>query len=108
MEELNNIQKRRLKDCRFYKGEKECPAGFGQNERTLWFYESCWVHGGAAVDCIAEYEAYGLGDFCKDDPIPKGLKALLFNRYSMGSFSMESAVNGFKKLYKTYYYDKTL
>lgn len=92
-----------LRCCRFYKGEEACPEGLGQDEKMLWFYESCWVRSGASNDCIAEYDAYGLGDFCNDDPVPKSLKALLFNRYSMGCFSTKSAVEGFKRLYEAYY-----
>ena len=103
MEGLTDRQKSLLKSCRFYKGEEACPEGLGQDERMLWFYESCWVRGGASADCIAEYDAYGLGDFCKDDRVPKSLKALLFNRYAAGSFSMESAVEGFKRFYKAHY-----
>ena len=46
MEKLTDKQKQLLKSCRYYKGEKECPEGFDQNQQMLWFYESCWVRNG--------------------------------------------------------------
>lgn len=101
---LNDKQKQLLKNCRYYKGEKECPKGFDQNQQMLWFYESCWVRNGASSECIDEYKAYGLGRFCENDGVSIGLKALLFNRYAKGAYSMSSAVDGFKDFYQRYYF----
>lgn len=55
------------------------------------------------AEYIGDFIGLGLGDFSNDDGIPLSLKALLFNRYAKSCFSMQSAVEDFKKFYKQYY-----
>ncbi|MDR1129436.1 MAG: hypothetical protein LBK96_00450 [Prevotellaceae bacterium] len=87
--------------CRYFKGESESPYT-DQNKTMLWFYESVWIIEGKKYD-TGEYIAYGLEDFMSDDGIPITLKALLFNRYAKGSFSLADAIIGFKDFYLKYY-----
>lgn len=96
-----------LKYCRYYKGEKDNPfEDKDQNKSMLWFYESIWVNRYATTvldSTIDEYVHYGLGNFEMHDHIPLSLKALLFNRYAKGSYSMQDAVEPFKAFYHKYY-----
>lgn len=101
-----------LQFCRYYKGEDESPyEGIDQNKDMLWFYEKCWtfdvVNGGDKmfVEMINEYSRVGLAMFSNHDNTPISLKALLFNRYAKGSWSMADAVEGFKRFYNKYYND---
>ena len=107
-----------VSQCRYYKGEGSCPYnGKGtefQNEAMLWFYEQTWVfdmvrhyetgrEDEAFKEAVSEYNSYGLKGFCESDGIPVTLKALLYNRYAKGAFSMADAVEGFKGFYRKYY-----
>lgn len=96
-----------LKQCRYYKGEKENPfEGINQNKAMFWFYEQYWVsqseRGLPPIDSVtlAEYEACGLKSFSINDGVPMSLKAVLFNRF-MHWF--ESTPDEFKKFYKEQY-----
>ena len=104
-----------IAQCRYYKGEEENPfEGVDQNKKMLWFYEQAWIFDmmryyeagnerEAFRNEIAEYNGYGLKDFCVSDGIPVTLKALLYNRYAKGSFSMADAAQHFKTFYRKYY-----
>ena len=103
-----------IKQCRYYKGEKENPfKGKDQNKSMLWFYESCWViesekmntseDMGVYSDIIDEYIRVGLLDFNEKDGIPVSLKALLFNRYAKYAYSISDAVSSFRDFYNKYY-----
>lgn len=106
-----------LQFCRYYKGEDSNPYdGKDNNKAMLWFYESAWLHEMKEIQqdekqekehtlfvYIDEYVNCGLGDFEKTDDIPISLKALLFNRYARGSYSMQDAIKPFKTFYKKYY-----
>ena len=82
-----------LKYCRYYKGEEESPfRDIAPKKCSLWHDERAFVteaKNGTIQVYIKDYEAVGLGSFCADDGIPIGLKAMLFNRYSMTSYSQE-------------------
>ena len=92
---------------KFYKCEKECPIkvvdGETQNKSMLWFYEQVYSREGDKKYNIDEYEAYGLKNFSADDPYPEGFKALLFNRYMKGAYSVSEDIPKFKAFYKKYY-----
>lgn len=99
-----------LQFCRYYKGEETNPyEGKDMNKAMLWFYESVWVRemqdekDQTLFIYLDEYVNYGLADFKKTDDTPATLKALLFNRYAKGCYSMQDAVKPFKKFYKAYY-----
>jgi hypothetical protein len=87
--------------CKYYKGEFENPYK-DQNKEMLWFYESMWYNSEKKYD-TGEYIAYGLENFMGNDSVPITLKALLFNRYAKGCFSLQDAVQGFKEFYHKYY-----
>lgn len=94
-----------LKFCRYYHGEKDNP--YEGNEAMLWDYERVWVRemmkDNSFSEYLSDYLIYGLRDFSKFDHTPITLKALLFNRYARGAYSMQDAVEGFKDFYKIYY-----
>jgi hypothetical protein len=105
--------------CRYYKGEKECPLFYDPNKSLLWEYEKYWVDQSVKFSNIKEedyvsdgtleeYLSVGLTHFQRTDGIPITLKALLFNRYAKTSYSMKSAVDGFKEFYLKYYSDEAL
>lgn len=98
--------------CRFYKGEEESPYDVGkdgenQNERMLWFYEEVWVNEllqGQNHDYrLDEYRGYGVDRLMPNDGVPEGLKALLFNRWARGAYSMADAAKAFPAFYAQYY-----
>ncbi len=98
--------------CRYYKGEEESPFAVGengenQNEDMLWFCERVWVNelvqGQNHSYRIDEYRAYGLDRLMPDDDIPEGLKALLFDRWARGEYSMADAAQRFPRFYAEYY-----
>ena len=79
-----------IKKCRYYKGQKECPA----NAPTLfWNYERIWVEYTLKAEDENSFEARELKLMLKrykdvhleniqaDDGVPITLKAFLFNRY---------------------------
>ncbi len=80
----------------------------------LWMYEKDWIvlmlrelsdsNGQLILDSyLDEYSLAGLSQFEAQDSVPITLKALLFNRYAKQSYSIVSAVESFKQLYKEYY-----
>lgn len=95
-----------LKHCRYYRGEEACPFE-DQNKKMLWSYERSWVLDSSQShdfgELVDEYVGYGLGRFSSGDSIPVSYKALLFNRYCKGCFSVAAEIEPFKKFYKTYY-----
>ena len=100
--------------CRYYKGEKDNPFdGIDQNKAMLWGYERDWVHqllkgksNSPFSSALDEYIMFGLDGFEKTDDTPITLKAMLFNRYAKGSYSMADAVESFKGFYHKYYTKK--
>lgn len=100
--------------CRYYKGEDKCPPFHDPNKKALWEYERFWVgqkmkFNGIKEDdyvsdgTLEEYMSAGLRQFQETDGVPITLKALLFNRYAKTSYSMETAVDGFKEFYLKHY-----
>jgi len=95
--------------CRYYKGEEECPYEdrdkYVKDEEMWWFYEKCWVRfqqQAAYSDFaiyVSEYISVGLEFFEMNDGVPISLKALLFNRWSKGSWSLAEGVPSFKRAY---------
>lgn len=110
-----------LQFCRYYKGEETNPyEGKDRTKAMLWSYESVWLREMEKIELdkkqtrehilfeyLEEYLNNGLADFTKMDNIPVSLKALLFNRYAQGSYSMRKAVEPFKAFYKKYYKEST-
>jgi hypothetical protein len=95
-----------IDQCRFYRGEKICPDGFKDPQKWyLWFFESRWVEMYEAnseilENYIIEYTSMpGLSSFEDQDGTPTSLKALLFNRYAEGFWSMINAVPNFMEWY---------
>lgn len=98
-----------LKYCKYYKGEEESPyEGKDQDKNMLWFYEMMWVNSvlkrqeESLKIYISEYIPMGLEHFGGDET-KLSYKALLFNRYARGAYSLRDAVDGFKELYTKYY-----
>lgn len=96
-----------LHQCRYYKGERENPHPEG-NEALFWDYERAWIEemvndSNYLSECISDYIGIGLKDFEKMDNTPLSLKAILFNRYAKGSYSMMDAVEPFKMFYRNHY-----
>ena len=46
MEKLTDKQKQLLKNCRYYKGEKECPRNFTDGQARWWSIECYGVEAG--------------------------------------------------------------
>ena len=91
--------------CRYYKGEEDNPYKESTDIKNgLWFYESCWaIRGGFDRISLEEYICVGLEEFMKKDNVPITLKALLFNRWGKGCYSMLQAAESFKDFYKKHY-----
>lgn len=104
-----------LKFCRYYHGEKVNPFDGKDSEKSLlWLYEQSWVQellnaakhdkpSAMLSEYIDDYISVGLKEFAKFDDTPVTLKAMLFNRYAKGAYSMSDAVDGFKDFYQKYY-----
>jgi hypothetical protein len=93
-----------IDNCRFYKGEKECPDTLIISGKELfWFYEMRWVELNGEFEGFGEYESYGLADFEKDDGVPLTLKLLLFNRYMHWCGYGYDSIPEFKEWYRNNY-----
>lgn len=93
-----------LKQCRYYKGEKDCPESIEKAWKgSFWFYESVWVKrdGGKYED--EDYNIYGLSDFATNDTTPLSLKQILFNRFLYWSYTSVGIAEAFKEWYLKYY-----
>jgi hypothetical protein len=106
--EYNEEKEQELKSkCRYFDGMPKPPETMGQNEQALWWYERKWVfesmRGNTFKQYLNEYKAAGLVEFCNKDGVPIELKALLFERYSKGAYSLQQAATSFKDFYKQYY-----
>lgn len=98
-----------IKQCRYYKGEKECPNDKREDE-MLWFYEERWCtfcieRPEYIEEIIKDYNNTPFSDFSNTDGVPLSLKALLFNRYChwSGGYGLDVDNQGFKDWYNTYY-----
>lgn len=105
-----------IEACHFY-GRDYDPND--SNMKQLAFYEEWWVRrklersideevNALFANYIEEYLMVGLGDFQATDDVPLTLKAVLFNRYAKGEYSLRSAVAGFKDFYQKYYSDEVV
>lgn len=96
-----------LSKCRYFDGMPKPAETLGQNEQMLWMYERKWLfesmRGSRFEQYVNEYKAAGLASFSKEDGVPVELKALLFERYSVGCYSTEQAATSFKEFYQQYY-----
>lgn len=97
-----------LKQCRYYRGEKENPFESKDPDKAmLWFYEQMWVQRAerglspADSELLETYEAYGLKPFNADDGVPLSYKAFLFGRFMhwCGGNGLETDREEFKKFY---------
>ena len=96
-----------IKQCRYYKGQKRCPAN---TPSLFWNYERIWVgwtlvaeddkSEGAMMlkSMLKQYKDAHLENFQEDDGVPITLKALLFNR-----FDHWNEGDGFENWYITNY-----
>ena len=99
------------KSLRYYKGENDCPQNINNaGKRYIWEYEKRWCemtkeeNSEILASHTEEYISLpGLLYFSNDDGIPLTLKAMLFNRFSKGEYSMIRAIDPFKKWYETVY-----
>jgi len=96
-----------IKYCNYYQGETENPfIGLDCIEPysgMLWFYEMKWVdqclnNEDVLAEFVSEYDIVGI-HFMEVDERPISLKALLFNRYAKGSWTMLDAVEPFMRFY---------
>lgn len=79
-----------IKQCRYYKGQKRCPANISS---LFWNYERIWVEwmlesedekskGAEELKLMLKrYKEVHLENFQEDDGVPITLKAFLFNRF---------------------------
>lgn len=91
-----------IRQCRYYKGEEECPIGV---PHCLWTYECHWVNASHAASAfldnyVQEYISYGLASFSTADHVPLSLKAVLYNRFSHW---LGCRTDDFKKWYNKEY-----
>lgn len=83
-----------LQQCRFYRGENECPevlTNHGGVWSVAWFMERLWVEQMTSVGYIPityseQYNRAGLSDFNRDDGVHIDLKQFL---YGYGSHRAE-------------------
>ena len=99
-----------LKQCRYYKGEKECPfePKEGDNKRELWYCEESWYR-----DMLADGEdafRRDMGDYYGYEAgkgllssLPVTLLARIFNRFAQSSYTMSDAAREFKEFYGLWY-----
>ena len=88
---------------RFFKNEKLNPfEGKDQDKAMLWDYERGYSFTGDEKYLIEEYHGY-INKYRENDGIPEGFKALLFNRYMKGAYSVSDSIPDFKKFYEKYY-----
>lgn len=96
-----------LSKCKYFDGMPQPADTLAQNEQMLWWCERKWLFesmkGYDFSGIIKEYNIAGLKEFHGNDGVPIELKALLFNRYGMCSYSMEQAANSFRNFYTKYY-----
>lgn len=95
-----------IKQCLYYKGEKECPKSIDEiGMGNIWNYEQMWVEREELRDenKLAEYIRAGLKDFNADDGTHITMKALLFNRYEHWSGGYGNTAENFREWYKGYY-----
>lgn len=72
-----------IKQCRYYKGESDCPF-YDALDGRFWNYERFWVNwcisgDSFLLEMVDEYTRRGLADFHTEIPIT--LRAILYNRY---------------------------
>lgn len=89
-----------LKQCRYYKGESDCPYASGI-QMKFWWYEKCFVDLRKANDSmLTRYvERYRTKRIVFEDGTPVELQALLFNRYC---HFVNSDGHGFDEYYQKY------
>lgn len=110
--ELNKVEQQlydaALKECRYYKGEEECPYDGTDNKAILWTGERSFVNGythgtgGEFVDACTTYQYY------VNSKLPaKGCElqrnAVLFNMYCKGCYSVADSVDKFVEFIKQSY-----
>lgn len=104
-----------IKQCRYYKGEEECPFdGIDQDKTSFWSYEYIWVNNfkGDYIDEQMTQSSYlaflpvamaNRGEFSS---VPVSLQQLLLNRYMhwLGGYqSLEDDVESFVDWLKNSY-----
>ncbi len=104
-----------IKQCRYYKGEEECPFdGIDQDKTSFWSYEEIWVNKfkGNYIDEQMTQSSYlafppvamaNRGEFSS---VPVSLQQLLLNRYMhwLGGYqSLEDDVESFVDWLKSSY-----
>ena len=96
-----------IKQCRYYKGEEECPfEDEGQDESLFWSYEDLWVnelkgnyiHDQMTLSSYLAFPSVANANKGKLSAVPVSLQLLLFNRYMHwldGYRSLEDEVASF-------------
>ncbi|MRJ09406.1 hypothetical protein EDL99_11140 [Ornithobacterium rhinotracheale] len=97
-----------IKQCRYYKGEKENPFQEDNHKNLFWHYEKKWVEFSLnpreksyLEGITSEYKKIGLTTFNENDGIPITLKALLLSRFLYWNEGADADL--FKEWYKKYY-----
>lgn len=97
-----------IKQCRYYKGQKESPYDLESIQHTAWCFEALWARLMMRDDELlssaqSDYKSFGLSDFHANDGIPTSLKAFLANRffYHYGQEDIEEFKRFYESLYST-------
>lgn len=94
-----------IKQCRYYKGEKDCPYNDKDPRYTAWGIERIWVDTFNREDytsyCIEDYIRHGMSSYRTADGIPLSLKATLMNRYFY--YADREMLDDFKVFYESLY-----
>lgn len=95
--------------CRYYKGEPQCPYQRTDVRCALWDYERHWVEQEAnnntqlLFSFVADYNAAGLGQYATSNKTPLRLRALLLNRFYAQSGHIPYGAAEFKQWFEKYY-----
>lgn len=107
-----------IKQCRYYKGEEECPFdGIDQDKTAFWSYEYIWVNKfkGDYIDEQMTQSSYlafppvAMANRGELSSVPVSLQQLLFNRYVhwLGGYqSLEDDVENFVAWLKRAYLEQ--
>lgn len=102
-----------IAQCRFYKGENECPAVLRERGgvwSSAWFMESLWVREMTDIGHIPtiysdQYRSAGLSDFNREDGVHIDLKEFLYG-YGLHSSEGMMTIDEFKHWYDYEYIPK--
>ena len=95
-----------LKQCKYFKGEADCPFDEQSLEHTAWCFEGLWVDAEEKNSPVLkraedDYKLFGLTDYRASDKTPLSLRSFLANRFFY--HRNREDVDEFKKFYEALY-----